>query len=198
VKSVLAQTYRDIELVIIDDGSTDHSPQVLEGLKSDRRVRIVTTPNAGQAAALNLGISLARGEYIGFIDADDEYDSNHVETLIEACEKRGLDVAFAGIDIIQCGSQTHFIDYYDRKRLIPISEVDCVTGAIFGKRSVLTGLGFVGDYLDIDLYHRVTTSALKWAKFERKTYRYYFGRCEESNSARMVEEAGLGSEKRQG
>jgi hypothetical protein len=70
-----------------------------------------------------------------------------------------------------------------------------VTGIIFGKRCVLAELGFAGDYLDIDLYHRVTTSALKWAKLEPRTYRYYFGRCEGSNSARMVEEAGLGPEK---
>lgn len=191
VKSVLAQTCRDIELVVIDDGSTDRSAQVLEGLTSDRRVRVVTIPNGGQAAALNLGMSLARGEYVGFIDADDEYHPQHVETLIEACAKSDLDVAFAGIDIIQCGTQTHVVDYYDRSRLIPISEIDCVTGIIFGKRSVLAGLGFAGDYLDIDLYHRVTTSALKWAKLEPRTYRYYFGRCEGSNSARMVEEAGL-------
>jgi 6-pyruvoyltetrahydropterin/6-carboxytetrahydropterin synthase len=196
-KSVLAQTYSDLELVVVDDGSTDHSAQVLEGLKSDGRVRIVTTPNAGQAAALNLGVSLARGEYVGFIDADDEYHPEHVERLIGACERSDLDVAFAGIDIIQSGSQTHVVDFFDRTRLIPISEIDCVTGIIFGRRSVLAELGFAGDYLDIDLYHRVTTSALKWAKLERKTYRYYFGRCEGSNSARMVEEAGLGPQKDQ-
>lgn len=196
-KSVLAQTHSDLELVIIDDGSTDDSPQVLEGLKSDGRVRIERTVNGGQAAALNLGVSLARGEYVGFIDADDEYHPDHVEALIGACDSGGLDVAFAGIDIVQCGSQTHVVDYYDRSRLIPIAEIDCVTGIIFGKRPVLARLGFAGDYLDIDLYHRVTTSALKWAKVDRKTYRYYFGRCEGSNSARMVEEAGLGPEKAQ-
>jgi len=196
-RSVLAQTHRDLELIIIDDGSTDDSPQVLKGLKSDHRVRVERTPNAGQAAALNLGLSLARGDYVGFIDADDEYYPDHVEALVDACDNGGLDVAFAGIDIVSCGTQTHVVDYYDRSRLIPISEIDCVTGIIFGKRPVLAGLGFVGDYLDIDLYHRVTTSALKWAKVDRKTYRYYFGRCEGSNSARMVEEAGLGPEKAQ-
>lgn len=195
VESVLAQTYRHIELVVVDDGSTDRSAQVLDGWRSDRRVRVVTTPNAGQAAALNLGMSMARGEYVGFIDADDEYHSEHVERLVEACESGGLDVAFAGIDIVLCGAQTHVVDYFDRSRLIPISEIDCVTGIIFGKRSVLAGLGFAGDYLDIDLYHRVTTSTLRWAKLEARTYRYYFGRCEGSNSARMVEEAGLGPER---
>jgi 6-pyruvoyltetrahydropterin/6-carboxytetrahydropterin synthase len=161
VKSVLAQTHRDLELIIVDDGSTDDSAQVLDALKSDRRVRVIRTPNAGQAAALNLGLSVARGAYVGFIDADDEYTPEHVEVLVEACEQGDLDVAFAGIDIVQCGAQTHVVDYYDRSRLIPISEIDCVTGIIFGKRSVLAGLGFVGDYLDIDLYHRVTTSTLK-------------------------------------
>lgn len=143
-KSVLGQTYGNLELVVIDDGSSDHSAQVLEGLKSDRRVRVETTPNAGQAAALNLGLSLARGEYVGFIDADDAYHPEHVETLVEACESSDLDVAFAGIDVVQCGSQTHVVDFFDRTRLIPISEVDCVTGIIFGRRSVLAGLGFVG------------------------------------------------------
>src|SRR5262249_9984238 len=105
VRSVLAQTHRDLELVIIDDGSTDDSARVLEELKSDRRVRVVRTPNAGQAAALNLGVSLARGAYVGFIDADDEYYPEHVEALVDACETGDLDVAFAGIDIVQCGAR---------------------------------------------------------------------------------------------
>ena len=52
------------------------------------------------------------------------------------------------------------------------------------------------DFLDIDLYHRVTTSTLKWAKLEPRTYRNYFGRLEGSNSARIAEAAGLGADSR--
>lgn len=199
IDSVLKQTYPHIELLLIDDGSTDETHHILQNLvqrytaKPCRtifpQIRVFTTSNRGQAAALNLGLSQAAGEYVGFIDADDEYYPHHVEALVYACQEEKLDVAFAGLEIIVCGDQTHFVDYFDRSKLIPIAEVDCVTGMIFGRHSVLNELQFRGDFLDIDLYTRVTNSSLKWAKLEQKTYRYFFGRCQNSNSARMVTEA---------
>jgi glycosyltransferase involved in cell wall biosynthesis len=70
IQSVLAQTYRDYELLIIDDGSTDETPSVLAGCK-DPRVRLITQSNRGLAATLNRGIELARGRYIARQDQDD-------------------------------------------------------------------------------------------------------------------------------
>jgi glycosyltransferase involved in cell wall biosynthesis len=74
VESVLAQTYSDWELLIIDDGSTDDTPAVIQPFLSDRRVRFLRSDQLGQSRAKNLGIGLSRGEYIAFLDADDIWE----------------------------------------------------------------------------------------------------------------------------
>ena len=70
--SITNQTVKDIEIICIDDGSTDNSPNILkEYQKKDSRIKIITKKNGGQASARNLGIKEAQGEYIAFIDASD-------------------------------------------------------------------------------------------------------------------------------
>ncbi|MES1939161.1 family 2 glycosyl transferase [Salinisphaera sp. T5B8] len=72
IESVLAQTFTDFELLIIDDGSTDATPAVIAGFAGDPRLRVVThAENRGRPMARNHGVDLARGEYIAFLDADD-------------------------------------------------------------------------------------------------------------------------------
>lgn len=72
VRSILSQTYRDFELVIVDDGSSDSSPQILAALAAeDGRIRVVRRENGGIVAALNTGLAVCRGEYVARMDADD-------------------------------------------------------------------------------------------------------------------------------
>lgn len=84
IQSVLAQTYTDYEIVIVDDGSTDNSLRVVQERVSElenERVRIIHQENAGVSAARNKGILEARGEYIAFLDADDLWTPNYLTTL---------------------------------------------------------------------------------------------------------------------
>ncbi len=98
--SVIYQTLREIEIICIDDGSTDCSLEILkEYQKSDDRIRIVTEANAGPGLARNNGLGRARGEYIAFLDADDFYEPGFLELLYERAKDGALDIVIASYDI---------------------------------------------------------------------------------------------------
>ena len=86
IKSVLSQRYFNFELIIVDDGSKDKTAEVIKSFK-DKRIHYLYQNNAGVSAARNLGISEAKGEYICFLDSDDEWRENHLDVLIGLIEK---------------------------------------------------------------------------------------------------------------
>lgn len=82
LESVLSQTYQDFEVIIIDDGSTDHSVEVVSSY-DDSRIKIIKQPNRGVSSARNHGIQIAKGEYISFLDADDIWYPTFLEEMLE-------------------------------------------------------------------------------------------------------------------
>lgn len=93
VQSVLNQTLKDIELIIVDDGSTDNSFQICQKMQQlDDRIILKKIENKGVSNARNYGIELARGKYLMFIDADDEYNNKIVEKMTRSIEDADLSV----------------------------------------------------------------------------------------------------------
>lgn len=91
--SISNQTYRNIEIIAVNDGSTDNSLRILEGLgKEDDRIHILHKENGGQASARNLGMSVASGEYFLFVDSDDFMDSNAVQACVDAVNNQPCDL----------------------------------------------------------------------------------------------------------
>lgn len=90
--SVVNQTLRDIEIICIDDGSTDNSLEIAKEYCDDKRVILLSQPNKGLSSARNLGLKYARGEYVHFLDSDDFMLSEAYETLYEQADKQELDM----------------------------------------------------------------------------------------------------------
>ena len=89
VLSVLNQTYGNLQIVLVDDGSTDTSGSICERLAmKDARVEVIHTTNGGLSAARNAGMKLARGAWVAFVDSDDMIGESHIENLLNAVEKR--------------------------------------------------------------------------------------------------------------
>ncbi|MCK4025850.1 glycosyltransferase family 2 protein [Streptococcus sp. 32226D021BW] len=97
VESIMAQDYKNLEILLINDGSTDGSALLCEQLRQqDRRVRVVhKVKNEGLGAARNTSLEVATGDYIVFVDADDWIDPNHVSDLHELLTRTGSDVAIS-------------------------------------------------------------------------------------------------------
>jgi len=95
VDSLSHQTYNNIEICLIDDGSTDKSAAICDEYSiSDNRIKVVHKSNGGEASARNAGLMQATGEYIMFCDSDDEYVADTVETLVKSID--GFDIAWGG------------------------------------------------------------------------------------------------------
>lgn len=94
VTSILAQTFRDFEVILVDDGSTDGTAELCRGLElQDARIRFLQhTHNKGLSAARNTGIMAARGKYVAFVDSDDLIFEDGFNTLYEAAERYEADV----------------------------------------------------------------------------------------------------------
>lgn len=93
IRSIINQTYKNIEIIAIDDGSTDSSLKIIKKYKEiDNRIKIISWENKGQGACRNEGIKIARGKYIMFIDSDDYIDKNTVEVLVNCINKNTSEI----------------------------------------------------------------------------------------------------------
>jgi glycosyltransferase involved in cell wall biosynthesis len=103
IQSVAEQTYPNIELIVIDDGSSDGSVEVIERQKNKGNIRhfeFVVQKNAGAHAAINRGLNLATGDFLTILNSDDYYYPARIEILVASCQDRRLVMAFTGCDCV--------------------------------------------------------------------------------------------------
>lgn len=98
--SILSQTYKDIEVLVIDDGSIDNTESIVKKLaEKDKRIRPITQENKGAASARNRGLEYATGKYIMFVDSDDYMETCAVETMITTIQQTHADIVVTGFVI---------------------------------------------------------------------------------------------------
>ena len=104
IESVLCQTYRNLELILIDDGSTDMSGKICdEYAKKDNRIIVVHIENSGVSNARNVGLKKASGKYREFLDSDDSLDKNACEILVNSIVESGAELVICGHKIYKNG-----------------------------------------------------------------------------------------------
>ena len=107
IHSVLSQSYRDFEVIVINDGSSDKSVNVVEEFHSEK-IRIISQQNAGVSAARNRGIEEAQGKYVAFLDADDEWRPDYLENqMLLAHQFPECDVVAHSYDFCRSGTIVH-------------------------------------------------------------------------------------------
>ena len=150
--SVLAQTYQALELIVVDDGSTDATGAIVEEfVKKDARVRLVRQCNAGVGAARNTGIRMARGEYVAPLDADDVWFPKKLEKQVACMEQYGdeTSLVYCWSILVDKAGQFKGFQYPNRKE--GRAHHSMVQGSIVDNASVplfrTTALAKVGVYL---------------------------------------------------
>ena len=164
IQSVLNQDYQNFEIIVVDDGSTDNSQEVITSFGN--RVQYIWQENRGLSAARNTGIRAAKGDFIGVLDADDKYEPNFMSTLVSIL------VENPDADGVYCGYQ--FVDHLDNPlpqreaRLIPANQlykalVDgnfLVPESVLVRRHCYENIGFFDETLsaceDLDMWLRIT------------------------------------------
>lgn len=117
IESLMNQTYQDIEIILVDDGSPDSCGEICDAYtRKDSRIVVIHQKNSGVSAARNAGLAVAKGAYIGFVDPDDWVAPEMYEGMVRAIEREGADLAICGYDYY------HEDGTVDEKRLYTVRE----------------------------------------------------------------------------
>lgn len=124
LQSIISQTYKNIEIIIVNDGSTDNSQSICEAYaKQDNRIKLINTENRGAGSARNTGLEIAKGSYVSFIDSDDYICEDYYERLYGMIRQSGADIAIGRYERIPEHDVMHFIQSDKIKECTSIEEL---------------------------------------------------------------------------
>ncbi len=172
IRSVLAQTCQNWELLIIDDGSNDATATMIQSWTSDRRIKYFKRPYLGNPQTVNFGFQAAQGKFVTLLDSDDRYTPKHLEQRLKIMARdTQVDMLYGGLRII---GNPYVVDKYDPNQWIHLSQCFC-GGTYFGRRQVFLDLGGFQnlDYgADSEFMERVIAAGYRVKKVGFPTYVY--------------------------
>jgi len=102
LESIICQTYKNLEIILIDDGSPDNCGKICDKYaQKDNRITVIHKANGGPSSARNIGLDIAKGEYIAFVDSDDYIALNMYDELINIAEKENADIVICGLHLVR-------------------------------------------------------------------------------------------------
>ena len=186
VDSVLAQTYDNTEVILVNDGSTDNSEEICRRYEqTDSRVSVINKENGGLSSARNAGIDKSRGEYIFFIDSDDWIDSDTLEVLLKTALQKDTDVTGCcayfnfpnGVENSRASEEIYIRDTHALIKWMLLGGIDAnaAWGKLF-KRSIFENLRFDEscDFCEDDEFSfRIARAAKSYVRIADAKYHYF-------------------------
>ncbi len=180
IQSVFKQIHKNWELIIVDDGSSDGSEKILLPIsKKDKRIIYTRHKNKGLALSRNVGLNLSSGEYVCFLDSDDEYLSNHISRRVTYVEKNSLDGIFGGMKIIGPKEKHFVVDATNPEKKIHISKCHSA-GTLLVKRQCLAAIKGFRNITYGDDFNLITRLQKKF-RIERVSFPTYVYRVDSDN-----------------
>ena len=187
VNSVLSQTYRNLEIILVDDGSYDKSGEICDEFANrDSRIRVIHKENGGVSSARNAGLDAVSGEYIGFIDSDDIAEPVMYETLMQSSMREDADIVCCGTErVSDRGHEYYFNDHTDEFLVLDRQSALCeltynnrITNSLCDKlyrKEIFNNLRFTDGiiYEDHEIMHKCLYRAEKTVYIGAPLYKYY-------------------------
>lgn len=139
VERIVNQTYQNLEIILVNDGSTDNSGDICESYqKKDSRIVVIKKENGGLSSARNAGTKVAKGKYIAYIDSDDLVSKYYIEFLINNLKRNDADLSICGVRTFKDGTMPVF-DAIDNKNVFKLNNRDALIDWLYMK-NIWTGV----------------------------------------------------------
>lgn len=193
INSILEQTYADLEVILVDDGSTDGSRETCDKLaQNDRRIKVIHQQNAGQSSARNVGLDIATGDYVSFIDSDDWIDNDMYEVLMNLMNRYNPDIVSCGLkniykDHVNSIQTDKVVVFSNEEALEDLFSQHYIRFEVWNKiykKELLTSLRFKSGQIHEEIYFssHALLQANKIVYIDRPMYNYLVDRYGNTNT----------------
>lgn len=183
INSIANQTYKNLEIILIDDGSTDESVQICDKWKEkDNRIKVIHKKNEGVSIARNIGVKMATGKYISFVDSDDYIDLDMIEILYNNLIENNTDIAMCGhiaesfSDQLVLYCKNNFVADSEEtlRKLFTRDDVFTVLWGKLYKKELFDGLKFPEGEVheDLAIVYQLFDRAKKTSHLDKASYHY--------------------------
>ncbi|HEW1108350.1 TPA: glycosyltransferase family 2 protein [Streptococcus pneumoniae] len=187
IGGILKQSYKNLEIILVNDGSQDNSLAICEEYsKIDNRIKIISVGNGGQGKARNIGLQHSTSDWILFLDADDYYDNNAVEYLVELAERYGSDLVVTPLRVVRDHIQGGNASSIKNEKILNLNKDRLIEEMYYGrllgatpcgklyKREILEKWPFPDQlFEDLAIAYKHLMSAKKVAVSNQYYYNYY-------------------------
>lgn len=172
VNSVISQTYKNMEIILVDDGSKDKSGEICDSFeKKDKRIKVIHKKNGGLSDARNAGIEIAKGKYISFIDSDDYVSELFIERLYNLCTQNNADIAECAFIKFEDKSQ---IKKIEDSTVISVKNNEDVLYDLYRKESYVVTVVVWNKLYKMDLFNDIRFPKGKINEDEFTTYKLFW------------------------